>query len=281
MCLTKNKFIERSLVGAVSFLKEAVFADEYAQKRAFLQLIDPRAKLVTFAVFLITALFVKKIELLAVLYLVCLLLAVSSKIRLGYFLNRTWIFIPIFSLFIAVPALFNIFSPGEAIFNFSILELKFSITRQGVHGASLFVSRVLVSVSYAVLLSLTTAHTALLKVLRIFKIPQLFVMTLGMCYRYIYLFLEIIENTYLALKSRVGGALHYAKGQRIVAWNIAFLWQRSYSFSSQIYQAMLSRGYSGEPKSLGDFRFTFKDVAFLVSVLVFCAFVMLVNLRMR
>jgi len=113
-----------------------------------------------------------------------------------------------------------------------------------------FISRIITSVSFVILLSLTTRHTELLRGLRIFRIPLIFVLTLGMCYRYIYLFTEMIENTYRAIKSRVGRVLHYKKGQQIVAWNIAHLWYRSYQLNQDVYTAMLSRGYTGEPRAL-------------------------------
>jgi cobalt/nickel transport system permease protein len=198
-----------------------------------------------------------------------LLLSGLSNIRLGFFLKRTWVFIPLFSLFIAVPALFNFITPGEALVTFNVAGITFTITRQGLAGASLFVVRVLTSVSFAILLSITTRHFELLKVLRLFKIPQVFVMTLGMCYRYIFLFVEIIEDTYLAIKSRVGARIHYKKGQHIVAWNIAFLWTRSYQLNEDVYKAMLSRGYQGEPLILEEFKIKARDWRwlFLVSII--------------
>ncbi|MCX5703968.1 MAG: cobalt ECF transporter T component CbiQ, partial [Candidatus Omnitrophica bacterium] len=248
-----NNFIERSITGALSFLKESIFADEYASKNGFLQSLDPRIKTVTFLLFIVQIILTKNILILLCLYALCLLLTYLSKINLRFFLKRTWVFIPLFSFFIAIPALFSIFTPGEALFTFSLIGLKLAITHQGLSGAGLFVMRVITSVSFAVLLGITTKHFALLKVLRIFRIPQVFVMTLGMCYRYIYLFVEIIENTYLSIKSRTGGVRHYKKGQRIVAWNIAYLWQRSYGLSQEVYGAMLSRGYKGEPALLDGF----------------------------
>jgi cobalt/nickel transport system permease protein len=125
-----------------------------------------------------------------------------------------------------------------------------------------------------VLLSITTKHFELLKVLRIFKVPQVFVMTVGMCYRYIYLFVEIIENTYLAIKSRAGTKIHYKKGQHVVAWNIAFLWQRSYQLNEDVYKAMLSRGYHGEPVVLNELKVKARDwlwlcVSIFISILLF------------
>jgi cobalt/nickel transport system permease protein len=133
--------------------------------------------------------------------------------------------------------------------------------------------RVVTSVSFVILLGLVTRHVELLSVLRIFKIPQVFVMTFSMCYRYIYLFVEIIENTYLAIKSRVGTQVRYQKGQRIVAWNIGSLWRRSSSLNEEVYKAMLSRGYSGEPAALNEFKAGLKDWA-----LLFCCVLMSIGL---
>jgi cobalt/nickel transport system permease protein len=259
-----NDFIERSIMGALSFLREAVFSDEYASRNGFMQSIDPRVKLITCVIFLLTALFTHSIAVLLYLYALCLALTFFSKIYLGFFFKRTWIFIPIFSVLIATPALFSIFSPGDAIAGFKVLGVSLIITRQGLSGALLFVARVITSVSFAVLLSITTEHFELLKVLRVFRIPQVFVMILGMCYRYIYLFMEVIENTYLAIKSRVGRQIHYKKGQHIVGWNIASLWYRSYQMNEAVYGAMISRGYGGEPVILNDFETRPRDWGWLI-----------------
>ena len=266
----KNNFIERSIAGAVSFLKESVYSDEYALKDGLLQSIDPRIKLVMFALFLLTILFTKSIIVSAFLYAICLALACLSRINIGFFLKRTWVFIPIFSVCIAIPALFSAFTPGDAIVSFNVAGAHLVITRQGLLGASLFIMRVIASVSFAILLSITTKHFALLKVLRIFRIPQVFVMILGMCYRYIYLFADIIENTYLAIKSRVGTRVHYRKGQHVVAWNMASLWYRSYRLNEDVYNAMLSRGYSGEPVATDDFKSAPRDWLWLFIAVIIC-----------
>jgi len=261
-----NNFIERSLVAALSFLKESLFADTCAAQQGFLQSLDPRIKTVTFLAIILQILFTGNIIVLLSLYALCLLLAQVSRINLGFFLKRTWVFIPLFSLFIAIPALFSVFTPGEALLTFKAAGCTLIITRQGLYGATFFVARVITSVSFVVLLGITTKHFALLKVLRIFKIPQVFVMTLAICYRYLYLFVETVENTYLAIKSRAGRGVHYRKGQHIVAWNIAYLWVRSYQLNEQVYSAMLSRGYRGEPVVLNDFKLKARDWLWLLFV---------------
>ena len=273
-----NSFIEHSLLGALDFLKESIFAEEYALKKGFLQSLDPRIKVLTFLLLIIQAVLTKNILFLLYLYTLCLLLTMISQINLGFFLKRTWMFIPLFSLVIAIPALFSIFTPGTALATFQFFALRLVITRQGLFGASLFVMRVIVCVSLAVLMSITTKHFELLKVLRIFKVPQIFVMIAGMCYRYVYLFVDIIENTYLAIKSRTGTRIHYKKGQQIVAWNIAYLWNRSYYLNDQVYHAMLSRGYTGEPAVFNDFKTKTKDWLWLSFVMGNCLMIIYLNL---
>ncbi|MDD5465438.1 MAG: energy-coupling factor transporter transmembrane component T [Candidatus Omnitrophica bacterium] len=244
--MKNNNFIQRSIIGALAFLKDLIFAEELAARRGFLQSLDPRIKLATFLLFIIQVLLARNLQVIFFLYALCLLLVLISRINLLFFLKRTWFFIPLFSLFIAIPAILSF----------------------GLSSVLPFLMRVLTCVSFTVLLSITTKHFALLRVLRIFKIPQIFVMTLGMCYRYIYLFVEIIEQTYLAVKSRVGTFVHYKNGRSIAAWNIASLWQRSVKLNDEVYKAMLSRGYRGEAMVWNDFKFRPRDWLWLLVVLI-------------
>jgi cobalt/nickel transport system permease protein len=261
--MKSNNFIERTTIAALSFLKEAVFAQDYALKAGFLQSLDPRVKIITFLLLIFQALFATRITILCWLYLFCLSLVVVSKIKLWFFLKRTWVFIPLFSLFIALPA---IFSPGQAWLTLDLTVIKLIISRQGLASAAIFVARLVTCLSWVVLLSLTTKHFALLKALMIFKIPQIFIMVLGMAYRYIYLFIEIIQNTYLAIKSRIGFGVRYQPGQEIVAWNIACLWERSSGINEEVYKAMLSRGWGGQALSWEDFKLRGKDGLWFLAV---------------
>ena len=263
--MKSNNFIERSIVEALTFLKDSIFAEEHALQNGFLQSLDPRAKIISFLLFILQALLTGSIPALLFLYALCLFLVLISGINLGFFLKRTWIFIPLFSLFIALPA---IFSPGQALLTWRILGIKLMITYQGLAGAMIFIMRVITCVSLVVLLSLTTQHFALLKALRIFKIPAIFIMTLGMCCRLVYLFVGIIQNTYLAIKSRVGLGVQYQRGQNIVAWNIASLWERSVGLNEEVYKAMLSRGYQGGALAWNDFKIRVRDCLWLLLVVI-------------
>lgn len=224
-----HNFIQRTIINFLEFFKNSLFFEEHALRESFMQNLSPHIKFLGIFLIVLLTILMKNILAIAVLYLICLLFALTSRIEIGYFLKRTCFFVPIFAVFIALPAFF-------ADFNFALV----------------FVARILTCVSWVILLALTTSHTKLLNALRCLGIPQIFVMTIGMCYRYIFLFAEVIENTYFAIKSRVGGRVHYKHGQYIASWNIAQLWNKSLELNKQVYEAMLSRGYTGEPKVLNE-----------------------------
>ncbi|MCX5696711.1 MAG: cobalt ECF transporter T component CbiQ, partial [Candidatus Omnitrophica bacterium] len=154
-----NQFIEHSLLKGLALFKDSVFSEEYASRKGFLQSLDPRIKMVTILFFLCATVITKSIFVIISLYAFCLVLAFFSKIPIGFFLKRTWIFIPFFSLFVLLPAIFNVFTPGEALFNLKLGGASLSITRQGVCAVSLVAARIVSAVSFAILLSLTTRHT--------------------------------------------------------------------------------------------------------------------------
>ncbi|MBF0386832.1 MAG: cobalt ECF transporter T component CbiQ [Candidatus Omnitrophica bacterium] len=264
-------FIARSIMSAAAFVKEATLCEEHARYAGFLQSLDPRAKAITFLALLVTVAFLEQAALIGLVYCACLVLAWASKISPGYFLIRTWVFIPLFTLGIVIPAMFSFVTPGAALAAFDIWGVRFVITRPGFDGAVLLVARVAASVSLAVLLSLTTRHAELLKVLRIFGVPQVFVLTVTMCYRYLYLFATLVENIFTAIRSRVGVMPQRRAGRRVVAWNIANTWSRTTKISEEVYLAMLSRGYTGEPRLLAGFQLRLRDLVWALAVFVWCA----------
>jgi cobalt/nickel transport system permease protein len=264
-------FIERTIEATVSLLKETVSLETVASRDGFLQRCDPRFKCLSAVALLIAVLMAKSVVELSVLYMSVLFFVVVSSIGLWFFLERTLLFVPIFSLFIALPAIFNTVTPGEPLVSFTVFSWTLSITRPGVDSAVIFFMRVLDSVSVAVLLVITTKQHVLLKVLRVFRVPQLFVMTMGMTYRYIFLFLDIIQKMFISIKSRVGFISSSKTGRHVVTANIAGLWLRSYRLQSQVYDAMTSRGYAGEAYVLDEFNA--KPVDFFVTLLALCALI--------
>lgn len=269
--MSRNTFIERSIKGAVSFFGMGIFSDEIACQPGMLQRVDARIKAATFPAFILATVFSRDVRVLIMLYALCLAFALLSRIKLGFFLGRTIVFIPLFSFAIALPSLFSFVSPGEALIIIKIWGAQFIITRQGVLSAGIFVMRVLTCLSFSVLWGLTTRHTALLQSLRSIGVPSIFVMVMGMCYRYIFIFAQIILNTYSAIQSRVGFIARQDKGRAVVAWSIAGLWHRSLAMSQDVHDAMLSRGWRGEPVALDDGRARLTDWCWVIFAALVCA----------
>lgn len=219
-------FIERSIESALSFFKEAVFSEETARSKGLLQAIDPRWRLIAFLAVIVFTCFVRSAPLLAFLYAASIGLAVASGINIIFFIKRVWIFIPLFTLFMAIPAVFM----------------------QSLYSAVIFVLRVATCVSFAVLITLTTRHTDLLRSLGSLGIPGIFIQVLDMTYRYIFFFISVFEDMHLSLKSRLVKNIGGKKARYWVASRISSLFRRSMKMSEEVYLAMLARGYGGEFK---------------------------------
>ena len=261
---SRHRFIERSLHSALSFMKDALFAEVIAARPGLLQSLDPRVKMVTILLFVLATLFSRHLPVLCALYGVCLGLAWLSNISLVVFLKRTLFFVPVFSMIIVLPSIFSVVTPGSPVCSLGPLV----VTKPGLTSAGFVLGRVLTSVSYTILLSLTTRHTALLKALRVLGVPTLFVLVLGMCARYLWLFIGTVESTYRAIQSRVGVVTNPARGQRIVAWKIAHLWIHSAGLSERVYAAMVARGFRGEPIPLNRFQTQTRDWVWSSCVLI-------------
>lgn len=222
-------FLSRSIKGAFNFFKEAVFAEEIANSRGILQRMDPRLKILLFLILIVLTCFLRDIPQLAVFYCISVLLAVLSGISMPFFLKRVWFFIPMFTLFIAIPAVFM----------------------YGISSAVIFILRVATCVSFAVLLAITTKHNMLLRALRYFFIPNIFIQILDMTYRYIFFFVKVFEEMHIGLKSRLIRKFGNKEARKWVGSRMGYLFKRSVKMSEEVYMAMLARGYTGETKKYG------------------------------
>jgi cobalt/nickel transport system permease protein len=207
---------------------------------------------------------------------VAILLAVASKVRLGYYLKRAWLFIPLFTLVIAIPAIFSFIVPGQPLFVIVrrgeligplMSPWTISVTVPGVQGAILFVLRTGAAVSFVILLTLTTRWTDLLASLQSLKVPKAFVMILGMTYRYIFVLVGIAQDMSFALKSRT---LNPERSGDVKEWlgaTIGVLFRRSMNMSELVNLSMISRGYDGKVRKVTEFHARLFDWGFLAFLL--------------
>jgi len=232
-------------------LEATVFAEDLARLPGLLQRLDPRAKVVSFLAYLLAVSFARHLTVLLGLYAIAMVFAYLGRIPLVFFLKRVWLFVPIFAGVIAAPAIFSFVTPGRAVLD---LPVGASVTEQGLRTAAFLVLRVATSVSFGVLLILSTRWPALLKALRVLKVPQVFVLILGMTHRYIFLLLHTANNMFIARQSRTVGRIQARENRRWIAGAMGTLVGRSYQLSNEVYLAMISRGFRGEAMVIDDFR---------------------------
>jgi cobalt/nickel transport system permease protein len=247
--------VQRTIGAFSSFFVESSYAEGYARNEGLLQFVDPRFKLVGMLWLVVCVILVRRVEWVLAILGVTILLAAASKVGLGYYLKRVWLFIPLFTLVIAVPAMFNFIVPGQPLL---ILLSKgqalgplvspwtISITIPGVQGAILFVLRTGAAVSLVILLALTTGWTELLASLQSLKVPTAFVMILSMTYRYVFVLVGIAQDMSMALRSRTLQPERSGDARKWLGATIGVLFRRSMNMSELVSLSMISRGYDGK-----------------------------------
>lgn len=249
-----ESFLTKNISSFTHALESVIATEDMCRTPGLLQSLDPRVKVATFVLFIVMVGLARSLSILAIIFVLILTLSFLSKVSLAFFLRRVLIFIPIFTAVIALPALF--ITPGSPLV---ALAGKIIITEQGAHTAGLLFLRVTDSLSFGVLLILTTPWTSILVALRWFRIPSLLIDILGMSYRYIFLLLHTTNSMFLARRSRTIGSFSSGENRRWFTRALTTTMVRSQHLSEEVYLAMLSRGYQGEVRVLSDFSLKRRD----------------------
>jgi cobalt ECF transporter T component CbiQ len=259
----RGSFVEKTLTGSADLLRRVMFSEDLAGRRGLLQRIDPRVKLVGLLVLLVALGLVHTVGVLVAAYLVTLLLAASSGLPVGFFVKRVWLFVPIFTGIVVLPATLSIVTPGDVVLQLWTWHgSPQGFTAQGLTSAALVVSRVATSISLVVLLTLTTPWVRLLAALRALGVPRIFVLVIGMAYRYVFLLLGSVTDMYEARKARTVGAQQHDRSARaFLGASAGNLFGKAHHLSEEVHQAMTARGYRGEARSIMAFRLTGPDIA--------------------
>ena len=143
-CIGKRKkgsFVEKTLTGGADLLRQVMFTEDVAAQRGLLQRIDPRVKLVgagrpagrrrrscTTS------------RCCVAMYAGTLVLAAASGLPLGFFVKRVWLFIPIFTGIVVLPATLSIVTPGDIVLPlWNWYGTPQGLTAQGLTSAALVV----------------------------------------------------------------------------------------------------------------------------------------------
>lgn len=252
--MSRESFLSKNISGFTGALESIIAAEDLCRAKGFLQSLDSRVKVFSFVMFIVSVGLLRDFWLLLIIFPVILSLALLSKIPAVFFLKRILLFIPIFTLVIAIPALF--ITPGNTLWAVGSHTV---ITEQGLRAAGFLVLRVTDSLSLSVLLILTTPWNNLLAALRWFRIPAVLVDILGMTYRYIYLLLHNTNAMFWARRSRTLGSFSASENRRWLGRALTTTLLKTNYLSESVYMAMLSRGYQGEIHLLESFKMRRRD----------------------
>ena len=272
-----SKTINKTLEEIITYLTNIVNFEKYSYTDGFLQKINIPLKLLSIFILIIYSVLSHKFQTLILLYLFSLFLAFSSRISFKEFFLRTWIFIPLFTLVISIPAIFSIITPGKILFTINIPFSSLSITYEGLLYTSIFVFRVAVAISLLTLLLLTTRWDDILLALENLKFPKISINILNMTYRYIVLLLNTSYNMLLSRRSRTIGDENLRASWKWGSDAVGAMFMKTYTLGNMVYLSMVSRGFSGEIVSNQKVVFPHlrdSDLIFLFIIIFICIIVM-------
>ncbi|MDI3312323.1 MAG: cobalt ECF transporter T component CbiQ [Thermoanaerobacterium sp.] len=256
-----SNFIEKTVFSIQSTFQDMFESDEIASKRGLMQSLDTRVRLVSILILIILCNLSSSWQFLCLMIVYSIFVAVLSKVPIKSYVFRVSSVSVVFTGIVLIPSLFNIVKPGNPLI---YIGRNLYITTNGAISASIFIMRSFVSLSFIYILILSTKWVEILKAFRYFKLPKIFSATLDISFRYITLFLDVASNMFLARKSRNVGKSKDKSERRFVASSMGNLLIRSEHLSSEVYSAMISRGYKGEYKTISDFKFGIFDVVWIL-----------------
>jgi cobalt/nickel transport system permease protein len=250
----RSRFLEKTLSGITQTLERSLFAEAISLQPGFFQSLDPRLKILATLALLIGVGMARNLWVIGAVYLLVVCCAWASAIPADFFIRRVWLAVPLFTGMIALPALFLI--PGQPLLH---LPFGLIVTRPGAQSVLFLLLRVSTSLSLVLLLILTTPWNTVLGALTVLRVPDVFILILGMTFRYIYLLLHIANDMFLSRKSRVIGRMSGSQERHMLAAIGATLLGKSLNMSSEVYLAMVSRGYRGTVVTFKPFRMRRQD----------------------
>ena len=247
--------------------------EELAALPGLLQRLDPRIKLLTLGLFAVTASLVHSVWVLIALIGVTIVLAAASRVGVGSFERKVWLSAGLLAFLVAAPSALRVFTPGTVVVPLG----PFSLTEPGLMGVATLVTRVVASAGFALLVVWTMRWSDLLKALSAMRLPDVVVATLAMTQKQILTLLRTVEQIHLARESRT---LTRGSARADRAWvteRMAFVVRKSMKTADDVYDAMLSRGFTGAMPSLVRLRLRPRDWAWSAASVALCAAILYVD----
>mgnify|MGYP001173870213 CR=1 FL=1 len=241
--------------------------DQFQFTESKLHSLDPRVKVVVSVAFILSNAILPDGSWLAfaLAWLFLLIANDLSNLGLGFTLKRSVIALPF-----AVVAVSAIFSPrGEPLAVWDLGFMTLIPTDAGLIRFASIMLRSWLSVQIAILLVATTRFPDLIHALEHLRLPRTLTTIIAFLFRYLFVLTNEVFRILRAREAR-SARLPGVSGGGNLGWRIKTtgsmagqLFTRSYERSDRIYQAMVSRGYTGHIRTLNPHRVQRQDWIFL------------------
>jgi cobalt/nickel transport system permease protein len=237
--------VPQSLRDLMDGAESLVYIEDLSSRKGMLQSINPVAKLVAIVAMIVASLFIFNLSYLAMLCVIPIVLAFSSKIPIKHFFSRTAL-IPVFAAVISLPILFLTSGSSLASANIGITTL--TITSEGIVRFLVFTIRVWFCVASLTLLILSTGFDKMLELLSTIKVPSVIVQLFGLTYRYFFVSIHEVQSVLIAKEARtyVHKKTINMQALKDLGSVVATLFIRTYERSERVYLAMKARGFEIE-----------------------------------
>ncbi len=228
--------------------------DTLAAGGTALHRLDPRGKLLTTLVFIVTVVSFDRYAVSALLPFAAFPLVMTSLGALPsrYIISRILLLAPL----AMISGIFNPFFDREVLFSFGSM----GVTGGWVSFASILL-RVMLTVGGAITLVAVTGFPTICRAAQKLGAPRVFVTQLLFLYRYIFVLAEEGGRVSRGRSLRCCGR----RGMGVGSYGslVGHLLLRTWRRAERIHMAMLARGFTGEFQNLREFRFGGRDLLFV------------------
>jgi len=255
--------------------------DQYHHLDSKIHELDPRVKVLVAVAFILSNALLPDGSWIAFALSWLILLAANelSDLGLGFTLKRSLIALPF-----ALVAVSAIFSPiGEPLTVWDLGFVKLIPTDAGLIRFLSIMLRSWLSVQMAILLVATTQFPDLIHALEHLHLPRTLTTIIAFLFRYLFVLSNEVFRVLRAREARSAGLPGVKSGGNL-SWRIKTtgsmagqLFTRSYERSDRIYQAMVSRGYTGHIRTLNPHKMVRGDWLVLTAVAVIIVLIQLVG----
>ena len=230
------------------------FLDHHRSGNSPVHLADPRLKIVVMLLFIFAVVITPYREMSDFLCYagILFIIALVSRVSLFHYLSKLLKLYPMIFLITFLLPFFPAINGAEYQIGFV------KIYQSGLQKFALINIKSVLAILMSIVLTVTTDFSMLLKGVEKLRVPRLPIMVLSFMYRFIFLLIDETERMQMAYQSRYI-KLPVLRRLQIFSQQIGVLFIRTYERGERVYQAMDSRGWSGEVRTLNDLHWRRTD----------------------